>query len=98
MQSRDHSCTHPKPIEGVQRLNVPSCENKSRKGETHCPSCPCPDMMSLCRDVVGEIVKIEEHYWVKLPNGNETHMHGPTDRRCGSHLLFAHGVMMALVA
>lgn len=27
-----------------------------------------------CRDVVGEIVRIEENYWVKLPNGNETHM------------------------
>ncbi|WHZ25908.1 MAG: hypothetical protein OJF51_000703 [Nitrospira sp.] len=29
---------------------------------------------SPCRDVVGEIVRIEENYWVKLPNGNETHM------------------------
>jgi hypothetical protein len=29
---------------------------------------------SPCRDVIGEIVKIEESYWVKLPNGNQTHM------------------------
>lgn len=29
---------------------------------------------SPCRDVVGEIVRIEENYWVKMPNGNETHM------------------------
>ena len=29
---------------------------------------------SQCRDVVGEIVRIEESYWIKMPNGNETHM------------------------
>ena len=29
---------------------------------------------SPCRDVVGEIVKIEENYWIKMPNGNEAHM------------------------
>jgi hypothetical protein len=29
---------------------------------------------SPCRDVVGEIIRIEENYWIKMPNGNETHM------------------------
>ena len=24
--------------------------------------------------MVGTIVKIEESYWIKMPNGNETHM------------------------
>ena len=27
-----------------------------------------------CQDVVGEVVKIEESYWIKTPNGNETHI------------------------
>jgi hypothetical protein len=27
-----------------------------------------------CQDVIGEIVRIEENYWIKMPNGNETHM------------------------
>jgi len=29
---------------------------------------------SPCRDVIGEIVRIEENYWIKMPDGNETHM------------------------
>lgn len=27
-----------------------------------------------CRNVVGEIVKIEESYWIQFPNGQQTHI------------------------
>ena len=39
-----------------------------------------------CRDVVGEIVKIEESYWVKLPNGNQTHMRIAPDTKIESRV------------
>ena len=29
---------------------------------------------SPCRGVVGQIVRIEENYWIKMPDGNEAHM------------------------
>lgn len=41
---------------------------------------------SPCRDVVGEIVKIEESYWVKTPNGNQTHMRVSPETKIDSRL------------
>lgn len=29
---------------------------------------------SPCRNVMGEVTRIEESYWVKLPDGRETHL------------------------
>lgn len=39
-----------------------------------------------CRNVIGEIVKIEESYWVKLPNGNQTHMRVSPDTKIESRV------------
>lgn len=41
---------------------------------------------SPCRDVVGEIVRIEENYWIKMPNGNETHMRVTGDTKMESRV------------
>ena len=34
-----------------------------------------------CRNVVGEVIRIEESYWIKLPNGNELHMKTTKDSK-----------------
>jgi hypothetical protein len=36
---------------------------------------------SPCRDVIGEIVRVEESYWIKMPNGHETHMRVTADTK-----------------
>jgi hypothetical protein len=41
---------------------------------------------SPCRDVVGEIVRIEENYWIRMPNGNETHMRVTPDTKIESRV------------
>ena len=41
---------------------------------------------SPCKDVVGEIVRIEENYWIKMPNGNETHMRVTPDTKLESRV------------
>ena len=56
-----------------------AADDTTSEAQTHqlTPKFPKSDKCSTsspCRDVVGEIIRIEENYWVKLPNGNETHM------------------------
>ena len=41
---------------------------------------------SPCKNVVGEIVRIEENYWIKMPNGNETHMRVTPDTKLESRV------------
>ena len=36
---------------------------------------------SPCSDVVGEIIRIEENYWIKMPDGKETHMRVSADTK-----------------
>jgi len=36
---------------------------------------------SPCRDVIGEIVRVEESYWIKTPDGHETHMRVTADTK-----------------
>lgn len=64
---------------GSMGLSLSAAEEHSTSSATHqlAPKFPKSDKCSTsspCRDVVGEIVRIEENYWIKLPNGNETHM------------------------
>jgi hypothetical protein len=43
----------------------------------HIPAFPPSDKCSTstpCRNVEGEIVKIEESYWIQQPNGTQTHI------------------------
>jgi len=47
-------------VTGEQSVNFP-------------PSYKC-STSSPCRNVTGEIFRIEESYWVKTPEGRETHM------------------------
>ncbi len=54
-----------------------AADNTQTSAEQLTPKFPKSDKCttsSQCRDVVGEIVRIEESYWIKMPNGNETHM------------------------
>lgn len=64
---------------GSMGISLSTAEEHSPSSATHqlAPKFPKSDKCSTsspCRDVVGEIVRIEENYWIKLPNGNETHM------------------------
>ncbi|HEU5407470.1 MAG TPA: hypothetical protein VFU48_06865 [Nitrospira sp.] len=64
---------------GDMGLSQAAAADKDSTATTHqlTPKFPKSDKCtnsSPCRDVVGEIVRIEENYWVKMPNGNETHM------------------------
>jgi hypothetical protein len=36
---------------------------------------------SPCRHVVGEILRVEESYWIKQPNGNEMHLKATKDSK-----------------
>ena len=37
-----------------------------------------------CRNVAGEIVRIEESYWIRLPNGQQTHIRVKPDTKIDS--------------
>ncbi|HWF59432.1 MAG TPA: hypothetical protein VN666_03885 [Nitrospira sp.] len=62
---------------GGMGLSPSAAEDSQPQTHQQSPKFPQSDKCSNsspCRDVVGEIVKIEENYWIKMPNGNETHM------------------------
>ncbi|HET9131588.1 MAG TPA: hypothetical protein VFO86_11600 [Terriglobia bacterium] len=77
---------------GGMSLSLPAAaEEHSTSSSTHqlTPKFPKSDKCSTsspCRDVVGEIIRIEENYWVKLPNGNETHMRVTPDTKIESRV------------
>ena len=55
----------------------------------HIPAFPPSDKCSTstpCRNVEGEIVKIEESYWIKQPNGTQTHLRVKPDTKIGSRV------------
>ena len=68
-------------------LSLPTAaEEHSTSSATHqmSPKFPRSDKCSAsspCRDVVGEIIKVEESYWIKMPNGTETHMRVSADTK-----------------
>ncbi len=67
-------------LAGGMGLSLPAAaEEHATSSATHqmTPKFPKSDKCSTsspCRDVVGEVVRIEESYWIKTPNGQETHM------------------------
>jgi hypothetical protein len=67
-------------IAGIGLIGLPVASPADEtSSSTHqlSPRFPASDKCSTatpCRNLIGEIVKIEESYWVKLPNGNQTHM------------------------
>ena len=68
-----------------------AADGTTSEAQTHqlTPKFPKSDKCSAsapCRDVVGEIIRIEENYWVKLPNGNETHMRVTPDTKIESRV------------
>jgi len=53
---------------------------------------------SPCRNVVGEIVRIEESYWIKLPNGHETHMRVTPETKMDSRVKVGDPIAAQLTA
>ena len=49
------------------------------------PSANC-STASPCRNVTGEVVKIEESYWIQLPNGQQTHIRVKPDTKIDSRV------------
>lgn len=41
---------------------------------------------SPCRDVIGEVIKVEESYWIRMPDGHETHMRVSADTKIDSRV------------
>ncbi len=41
---------------------------------------------SPCRHVTGEVVKIEESYWIQFPNGQQTHIRVKPDTKIDSRV------------
>lgn len=72
-------------------LSLPAAAEEASRPQTHqlTPRFPQSDECSTgspCRNVVGEIVRIEENYWVKMPNGNKTHMRVTPETRIESRV------------
>ena len=51
-----------------------------------------------CQDVIGEIIRIEENYWIKMPNGNETHMRVTPDTKMESRVKVGDPIAAQLTA
>ena len=77
---------------GGMGLSLPAAaEEHATSSATHqmTPKFPKSDKCSTsspCRDVVGEVVRIEESYWIKTPNGHETHMRVSADTKIDSRV------------
>ena len=41
---------------------------------------------SPCRNVTGEVIKIEESYWIQFPNGQQTHIRVKPDTKIDSRV------------
>lgn len=70
----------------VGGMGVSSSAAEESQSKTHqqAPKFPQSDKCSAsspCRDVVGEIIKVEESYWIKMPDGKETHMRVSADTK-----------------
>lgn len=72
---------------GGMGLSLPAAaEEHATSSATHqmSPKFPQSDKCSAsspCQNVIGEITKVEESYWIKMPNGNETHMRVSADTK-----------------
>ena len=72
---------------GGMGLSLPAAaEEHATSYSTHqmSPKFPQSDKCSTsspCQNVIGEITKVEESYWIKMPNGQETHMRVSADTK-----------------
>ncbi len=72
---------------GGMGLSLPAAaEEHATSSSTHqmSPKFPQSDKCSTsspCQNVIGEITKVEESYWIKMPNGQETHMRVSADTK-----------------
>jgi hypothetical protein len=57
----------------------------ARPQATFPPSANCTTA-SPCRNVTGEVIKIEESYWIQLPNGQQTHIRVKPDTKIDSRV------------
>jgi hypothetical protein len=78
-------------IAGIGLIGWPVASAADDTSSSHqlAPRFPASDKCTAatpCRDIIGEIVKIEESYWVKLPNGNQTHLRVSPDTKIESRV------------
>ena len=57
----------------------------NRAQATFPPSAKCATA-TPCRNVTGEVVKIEESYWIQFPNGQQTHIRVKPDTKIDSRV------------
>ena len=74
-QSQERSTTGSAPDQANIQSSMPAFP----------PSDKC-STSSPCRNVEGEIVKIEESYWIKQPNGIESHIRVKPNTKIGSRV------------
>ena len=53
---------------------------------------------SPCRNVTGEVVKIEESYWIQFPNGQQTHIRVKPDTKIDSRVKVGDSVAAQLTS
>ena len=51
-----------------------------------------------CRNVTGEVVKIEESYWVQFPNGQQTHIRVKPDTKIDSRVRIGDSIAAQLTS
>ncbi len=78
-------------IGGMGLFLAAGAEEHTTSSATHqmTPKFPKSDKCTTsepCRDVIGEIVRVEESYWIKMPNGHETHMRVTADTKMDSRV------------
>jgi hypothetical protein len=51
-----------------------------------------------CRNVTGEVVKIEESYWIQFPNGQQTHIRVKSDTKIDSRVKIGDSIAAQLMS
>lgn len=51
-----------------------------------------------CRNVMGEVVKIEESYWIQFPNGQQTHIRVKPDTKIDSRVKVGDSIAAQLMS
>lgn len=61
------------------------------------PSARC-STTTPCRNVTGEVVKIEESYWIQFPNGQQTHIRVKPDTKIESRVMVGDSIAAQLTS
>ena len=86
---------------GDMGLSLPAAADDTQSTHQLAPKFPKSDKCSTsspCRDVVGEIVRIKESYWIKMPNGHETHMRVTPETKMDSRVKVGDPIAAQLTA